>query len=177
MSVVIIYGSVEGQTAKVARFARDQAILSNQDVELCNVAKADGALLDRAGAVILAASVHERRHPRAFETYLTTHLAALKSRKTLLLSVSLSAAFPERRAEAQDYVDELKMRTGLRPSSECLVAGAIRHATYDQYARQVMTHVLLGGRPFDETQDHEFTDWTALKSALEAFWAPAEAAG
>ena len=78
---------------------------------------------DGVDAVILAASVHQRRHPRNFEALLVAHKAELDKRRTLLLSVSLNAAFPEGLEEAQDYVDEMKMRTGFEPDDELLVAG------------------------------------------------------
>jgi menaquinone-dependent protoporphyrinogen oxidase len=45
--------------------------------------------------VVLAAPVHERRHPTEFEVFLAGCRSDLEEVDTLLISVSLSAAFPE----------------------------------------------------------------------------------
>lgn len=110
-------------------------------------------------------------------------LTALKSeldkRQTLLLSVSLSAAFPEGRNEAQDYVDEMIMRTGVVPNKTSLVAGAVRNQHYDYYASQVVRHVVLRGKDVDPNAvDHDFTNWDELKAEVAAFAeAPIETKG
>ena len=72
--------------------------------------------------------------------------------------------------EAQDYVDELKMRTELDPDGEILVAGAIRSRSYDYFATQVLRHVVLQGRNYDPSvQEHEFTDWETLEDEILSF--------
>lgn len=87
-----------------------------------------------------------------------------------MISVSMSAAFPEDHDEAQDYLDEMKIRTELSPDAELLVAGAIRSRECDYYATQVLRHVVLRGRSFDPAvQEHEFTDWEALGNGVHTF--------
>jgi menaquinone-dependent protoporphyrinogen oxidase len=140
------------------------------DAVLVDSAKPDGAALAGADAVILAASVHQRRHPAAFETWVSASVEQLKPLKSLLISVSLSAAFPEGLEEARDYLTEMKMRTGFEPDAELLVAGAVRLDRYDYFATQVIRHVVLRGRKLDpDIKQHEFTDWTALKTGFHQF--------
>ncbi len=87
-----------------------------------------------------------------------------------MISVSLSAAFPEGMEEAQDYVTEMNMRTGLTPDSQILAAGAIRTGKYDYFAQQVVRYVVLRGRKFDPGADeHEFTDWVGLAAGISEF--------
>ena len=89
---------------------------------------------------------------------------------TLFLSVSLNAAFSEGREEAQDYVDEFKMRTHFTPGRELLVAGAVRNTKYDFFASQVIRHVVMRGRKYDpEAAEHDFTDWDELNQVLAQF--------
>lgn len=171
MSVLIIYATVEGQTGKIVRAVARQLKELGQEVGLADTAERTAPVsfkgVDR---VILAACVHERRHPETFEVFLTAHRADLAKCDTLLLSVSLSAAFEECLEEAQEYVTELKMRTKLEPTAEALVAGAVRSHHYDYYAMQVLRHVVLRGKEYDPSVDEqEFTDWEALSKQVAQF--------
>ena len=97
-------------------------------------------------------------------------LDGLAERQVLLLSVSLSAAFEDYRNEAQDYLDEMKLRTGLDPATELLVAGAVKPESYDDYAARVLRQVVLKGKAFVPTaRDHEFTNWDELALTVAEF--------
>lgn len=169
MKVLVLYGTVEGQTAKVAGFVADQVRALGHEADLQDSDAPEPVEFGDVDAVILAGSVHQRRHPRHFEALLAGLKEDLSRRKTLLLSVSLNAAFGEGREEAQEYVTELKMRTGFEPDSEMLVAGAVRSSEYDYFAMQVIRHVVLRGRKADDSGEHEFTDWEALAAGVEKF--------
>jgi menaquinone-dependent protoporphyrinogen oxidase len=172
MKVLIIYATVEGQTEKVSRFVVDDIKKQGHEAVLINVEDTSDFSFDRVDAVILAASVHQRRHPRKFEAFLQAYQTELKKMQTLLLSVSLNAAFPEGLEEAGEYVVEMKMRTGLETSRELLVAGAIRTDQYDYFAMQVVRHVVLRGQDFDHRSgEHEFTDWDAVSLEVSEFLA------
>lgn len=173
MSVLIAFGTIEGQTEKIARFVEEVVRRSGHRVVVFDtVDRGSNALFDGIETVILAASVHERRHPKSFEDFVSAHRTDLASRKVMLLSVSLNAAFEEFLDDAQDYADEVMMRTGLTPAETVLVAGAVRPESYDAYARRVLSRVVLRGRTFDPTKDaHEFTDWTALEASVSEFLA------
>ena len=171
MSLLIVYGSIEGQTEKIARYIEDLAIKRGEDVRVIDTQnRTSDADFTGVDTVILAASVHERWHPERFEVFVTTEQKNLDLRRTLMISVSMNAAFPEGHEDAQDCLEEMKMRTELDPDSEMLVAGAIRAKHYDYYATQVLRHVVLRGRNFDPSvQEHEFTDWDALGDGVSAF--------
>ncbi|MDJ0640125.1 MAG: flavodoxin domain-containing protein [Paracoccaceae bacterium] len=171
MNVLVIYGTVEGQTKKIAEFVADHCRSEDHTVEIFDTATDPvTASVKDFDKVVLAASVHERRHPRDFEAFVSGYQDDLAERDTMMLSVSLNAAFPAGMEEAQDYLVEMKMRTGLEPIAELLVAGAVRQATYDYYAKQVLQHVVLRDHDFDPTKgDYEFTDWDALTAALKGF--------
>ena len=171
MSVLVVYATVEGQSRKVAEFAADVARDLALDVEVVDASAEDETVpLDVADTVILAAPVHERRHPAQFEVLLSGQKEALAKCRTCMLSVSLSAAFPEGLEEAQDYLTEMKMRTGFEPDTEMLVPGAVRQLSYDYYESQVLRHIVLRDRDYDADKgDREFTDWDALRAKLTEF--------
>lgn len=171
MTVLIAYATVEGQTGKIARFVQKQVLDAGKIATLFDTSDLSGEVsFEGVDSVILAAPVHERRHPQAFEVFVSGNRASLAKRRVLFLSISLNAAFEDYREEAQDYVDEMKLRTGLEPEAELLVAGAIRPESYDYYAAEVLRHVVLKGKEFDTTtRRHEFTDWDELASCVADF--------
>lgn len=171
MTILIAFATIEGQTGKIARFVESHVRDQGHEVQFVDTSdEIAEVLFEGVEKIILAAPVHERKHPKPFEVFLSAHGSELAERETLLLSVSLSAAYPEGVKEANEYVVELKMRTGLHPTAEVLVAGAIRSHQYDYYATQVLQHVVMRGRDYDPSQtEHEFTDWDALKMEVSRF--------
>ncbi len=170
MKVLIVYATVEGQTAKIADFAAEYIRKSGHDVFLANVD--DPAAIDfhNIDAVVLAAPVHQRLHPKTFEAFIEASKNSLAQCRTLLISVSLSAAFPEGLSEAGNYLAELKTRTCFTPEAELLVAGAVCISQYDYFAMQLVQHVVLRDRDYDVSEgEHEFTDWKAVTSGISEF--------
>lgn len=171
MEVIIVFESVEGQTHKITEFLKRRISAAGHKVRLFDMqdraASVSFAGIDK---VVLAAPVHERRHPKGFEVFLSASRDELKASQTLLISVSLKAAFSEGLEEAQDYLIEMKMRTGFEPDKEILVAGAVRPSSYGYYESQIIKNVVLGDRHVDLVDGaHEFTDWDALGVEIDAF--------
>lgn len=170
MRVLIFYATIEGQTGKIAEFIATALRKAGHEALLHTADDPRPLPLDQSDAVILAAPVHERRHPRAFEDSLNMQADTLSKLPTLMLSVSLSAAFPERLDEARDYLVEMKMRTEFEPSAEALVAGAVRASSYDYYEAQIVDRVVLRDQsPVSPGRDAEFTDWDALATTVSSF--------
>ncbi len=171
MTTAIIYETLEGQTGKIARFI--ETTLRKQGAEVNCIDTADKMAdisLDGIEKVILAAPVHERRHPHAFEVFVGASRHELTEKKTLMISVSLSAAFPEGVEEAQEYLTEFEMRTDFKPDVTLLVAGAVRPSGYDYFQQQVIRHAVLGERYTElDGGTQEFTDWDALSDGVAAF--------
>lgn len=173
MKIVVLFETGEGQTRKIADFIADKTRQAGHDVTLVDTSdKLVQLSLGGAEKVILAAPVHERRHPRNFEVAVSAATQDLAKRPTLMISVSLKAAFPEGLEEAQDYLTEMEMRTGFEPTQKALIAGAVRTDSYDYFQRQIVQYVALEGHE-TELRDgvREFTDWDALADTVAAFLA------
>lgn len=171
MKIIVLFETGEGQTRKIADFIADLIQKKGHSAEMVDTSDRIGSLsLGEADKIVLAAPVHERRHPKAFEIALSSAKEELVKRPTLMISVSLKAAFPQGIDEAQEYLTEMKMRTGLEPTREVLVAGAIRTGSYDYYQRQIVGHVILEGQDVELTNGvKEFTDWAALAESVSSF--------
>jgi menaquinone-dependent protoporphyrinogen oxidase len=174
VKVLIAFETVEGQTRKVAEFVEKKIRSAGHDVQVFDTADRLGILsFDGIDRVVLAAPVHERRHPKGFEVFVSASHSELKARSTLLISVSLKAAFPEGLEEAQDYLTEMKMRTSFKPNMEILVAGAVRTGSYGYYESQVVQNVALAGHKVELIDgEREFTDWDTLGVEIAEFLQP-----
>ena len=170
MNILIIYSTIEGQTGKIVKFIQSKLERAGHEVCLADAGNKTVELsIDGIDKVILAAPVHERRHPKPFELLISAERETLQALKTLMLSVSLKAAFPETHEEAQDFLDEMKLRTGMEPDAEMLVAGAVHPGYYDYYAEQILRHVILRDQDVDPNSEHEFTDWDAVEAGVSSF--------
>lgn len=171
MEIAVMFETGEGQTRKIAGAVAEQIRGLGHTVTMIDTSeKAADVALGIVDKVVLAAPVHERRHPEMFEATLAAMRLDLANRPTLMLSVSLKAAFPEGLSEAEDYLTEMEMRTQFQPTQSALVAGAVRPESYDYFQSQIVRHVALAGHDVDlNGETREFTDWDALAHTVASF--------
>jgi menaquinone-dependent protoporphyrinogen oxidase len=170
MRILIAYGTSEGQTRKIANKVAARMHELGHDAHLFDTASLEETDVGSYDKVIVAGSVHQQRHQQSVEVFVMASSAELQGRPTLLLSVSLSAAFPDGISEAQSYVDEFLVSTGWKPTESLLVAGALRYDEYDYFKAQIIEHVVLKCREVAAAKgDYEFTDWDAIFRTVESF--------
>ncbi len=171
MEILIVFETVEGQTRKISDFVAQRIRAAGHSVRQFNTQdRLEPISFSGIDRVVLAAPVHERRHPKSFEVFVSASRDELRARKTLLISVSLKAAFPEGLEDAQDYLTEMEMRTDFKPNKEILAAGAVRTSSYGYFESQVVQNVVLGDRNVDLVDGVcEFTDWDALGTEIDMF--------
>lgn len=171
MKYLVIYESIEGQTRKIVQHIEQRLTAAGHSVSLFNTADKTAPLtIEGHDRIILAAPVHERRHPQSFEVFVAASREDLVAKPTLMISVSLKAAFDEGQEEAWDYLTEMEMRTKFTPTEELLVAGAVRAGSYDYFESQIVKNVVLRGESAALIDgEREFTDWAALDAKLDAF--------
>ena len=171
MRVFIAYGSTEGQTRKIAQTVSDQICGLGHDVELFDTSGLLGELSPSSfDKIIVAGSVHNKRHQESVELFAMANLKALQAKPTLFISVSIAAAFEEGLPDAQSYVDSFVSDIGWQPGQTLLVAGAVRHGEYGYFKELVVEQIVLKDLGLDDPKkDHEFTNWESLAKAIEAF--------
>lgn len=171
MKFLVVYATKEGQTKKIASFVSSKLEALGHSVDLHDSSDYQSGLkLEGFDGIILAGSVHENQHQEVLGTFIASHKAVLETTKSLLLSVSLSAAFEKTIEQAEGYVKNFCEDLNWYPDKYILVAGAIRHGAYGYYQEMIIKHnVLPQGAVEDPDKDHEFTDWVALEKAVVDF--------
>jgi menaquinone-dependent protoporphyrinogen oxidase len=169
MKCLILYGTVEGHTLKIAKFISQRVQITGHEVCLHDASGRDPDLdLSDLDAFLAAAPVHQQRHPDAVIDWLKAHAESLNALPSALVSVSLSAAFENGIEEAQMYVDRLLERTAWRPTTVHLAAGALRYKKYDYFQEQIIRHIVLKDRAPEQIEgEHEFTNWEALAAFID----------
>ena len=166
-NILIVYGTREGQTAKVAEhiagIARKQGLVAQ-------VADAkdlpDPAAVDAVDAVLVGASVQKGLFAPAILDWVGNHRSLLERVPSAFFTVSLTSStleVAESRKNAEEYVSSFVQLTGWQPTKVGLFAGALRYTQYDDPTRDLLVSVAARtGKPTDISRDHEFTDWNAV---------------
>ncbi len=170
MKLLVAYATTEGQTRKIARQVADRLVDGGNAVELITLADAFDIDLNRFDRVILAASIHIGHYQKELAEFVEAQRESLRSKPSLLLSVSLSAAGHE----AEDWrgleriAEDFETATGWIPGRLLQVAGAYTPSSYDLFRRFIMRRIISSKDPdLDTDADKEYTDWSALFDYLD----------
>jgi menaquinone-dependent protoporphyrinogen oxidase len=179
MNILIVYGTVEGQTRKVAEFLASRFRSQAQNVDLLDAGKMglgpDPADYD---ATILASPVRMGAYRRPVVRFAERHHEALNRGRTALVSVSMAAANTHNRDQAQielrSWVAQLDEKTEWHPGEVIHVAGGLPYTQYGFITRWIMRRIARDqGGDTDTSRDYEYTDWDALGRFADAFVAKA----
>ena len=171
MRLLIVYGTTEGQTRKIAWRIAARARELGHETQLHDSADlASKVEIGAFAAIILAASVHQQVHQETIAGFAIAHRDLLNRSSSAFVSVSLSAALHSDHVEAQSYVDRFVLETGWRPTKVLLSPGALRYSGYDYFKQQIIKYVVMKGHGLEDTErDYEFTDWKALSEFVDSF--------
>ncbi len=165
MHVLIAYGSVEGQTRKIARHISGSVQSRGHDATIFDAADLEDVDMALFDAAIIAAPVHIGSFHPAIVAWVEENSAALNAMPSAFVTVSLAAAsaFPEEHAAIEKMADDLSERTGWKPREVHHAAGALRYTRYDFLKKLLMRYIARKeGGSTDTAEDHEYTDWDAL---------------
>ncbi len=169
--VLVLYGSTNGQTAKIARFIGETLVSHGLEVDVVDAAQASPNP-GRYGAVIVAASVHAGGYQRAVAHWVRREAATLGARPTAFISVCLGILQhePAVQRELASILDKFLAATGWRPSVTRMVAGALPYTRYNWVTRWTMKRIVRkAGGDTDTSRDYEYTDWDDLRTFIAEF--------
>jgi menaquinone-dependent protoporphyrinogen oxidase len=169
MKILIVYGTTEGQTRKIADFLKTEAEKMGHKVDLADSTN-NPPLPVGYEAVLIGASLHMHKYQTAVYHYVKDNVESLNKLKTGFFSVSLATESKDDHAikELGEITEDFLNDTGWKPLSIEQVAGALLYTKYDFFKRFIMRMIAKReGRNTDIKTDYEYTDWTKVKAFLD----------
>jgi len=173
--VLIVYGTTEGQTAKIAQHIADAGRRLGHTVDVVHAPEiaGDGAGPGAYDAAVVGASVHEGRYQRAVADFTKAHRDWLTARPSAFFSVSMAAASknPEEVEEIRRIMGAFLESTGWAPAMTESFAGALKYTEYNWLKRMIMKQIAKHeGGATDTSRDYEYTDWVQVDAFAERFF-------
>jgi menaquinone-dependent protoporphyrinogen oxidase len=171
MKILIVYGTTEGQTRKIAEFIRDELEQHDTIVTLTDATQKPVSP-DSFDGVIIGASVHAHKYQSSVAHYITEHHVLLNKLPSAFFSVSLTAAGDDKEAytELEKITSDFLTSTSWTPSLIEQVAGALLYTKYDFFKRFIMRLIAKkSGGSTNTTEDYEYTDWAKVKAFSNKF--------
>ena len=172
MKLLVLYGTTEGQTRKIAEFIAAKLKAYGDLVMLVDAtASTDNVDLRDYDAAIVAASLHAGVYQGPVIHFARANSAWLNQMPSALISVSLSAAStdPEDLKGIDICAGMFKNETGWTSAEVHQVAGAFRFTEYDFFKRWMMKVIAWEKNIKAEPgKDLELTNWEALATTIDA---------
>jgi menaquinone-dependent protoporphyrinogen oxidase len=171
--LLILFGTTDGQTGKIARFLADQFRGLGHEADLVEGGQ-KGLDPDPASyaAVVVATSVHLHSYQRGVRRWARDHAAGLREKPNAFISVCLGVLQdePEVRRELDEIVQQFVKQTGWQPGRVKFVAGALPYSRYSWITKWVMRRIARkAGVETDWHRDYEYTDWEDLRKFAAEF--------
>ncbi len=171
--ILLLYGSSEGQTAKIAHRIADTIHQAGLDIDVIDAhTLPDPFPLEDYRAVIIGASIHLGAYPSYIRAFAKRYRAELASMPAAFFSVSLTAASdqPADQEEMRQYFDHFMRETGWHPDMIANFAGALNYTKYGLVKRLLAQSAARRmHEPDDTSHDYELTDWEEVAHFAEAF--------
>ncbi len=164
-TVLVVYASQHGHTAKIAERIADRLRDGGATVDVCAAGDFEASRPSKYDTVTVGASVHAGHHQREIVEWAAHHASALTAMPSALFSVSLSAAEDDDEAHevTRNYIDDLLGDSGWKPGLRVAFAGALQYREYDFATRMLMRLLMAKGHhPTDASRDYDYTDWDAV---------------
>nr|WP_277526234.1 flavodoxin domain-containing protein [Arthrobacter sp. ES3-54] len=169
--IYIAYGTVEGQTAKIADYIAEVVRAHAHQAETADLKHSGGTLPGGYDGVIVAASVHVGKHEGYVADFVKKNRAELERLPSALVSVSMAAHGDQEHAEG--YVQKFEEDTEWRPTHVGLFAGALLYTHYGFIKRHMMKKIAKdkGSPDTDTTRDYVYTEWDGVQRFTEDYLA------
>jgi menaquinone-dependent protoporphyrinogen oxidase len=169
--ILVLYGSTDGQTAKIARVLGDALRAQGRGVDIIQAGR-DAPGPDAYAGIVVAASLHAGGYQRSVRKWVRTHARVLNGKPTAFLSVCLAVLQkePQVQQHLSDIISRFLTATGWQPTMTKPIAGALLYTHYNPFTRWIMKRIVRkAGGDADTSRDFEYTDWGDLRAFADDF--------
>ena len=168
--IYIVYGTTEGQTARIADVMAQVILAHGDQVATVDVKQARDGLTAGYDGVVVGASIHMGKHDKHAVEFVRHNRELLERVPSGFFSVSLAAHGDLE--EAEGYLEQSQQETGWRPAKVALFGGALLYTHYGFLKRRLMKKI-AGDKPghlgTDTSRDYVYTEWDAVRGFAEEF--------
>lgn len=173
MNILILYGTLEGQTAKIAERMAD--VIRNKGHQVTTQLGEQlpaNFVVEKYDAVVIGGSIHMSKYPGYLKKFITSHSYWLKNVPSAFFTVcmAVNSQHAKSREEAKQYGEEFFKEVSWQPKIIATFAGAVKYTQYNFITRFIMKMISKReGGSTDTSVDHEYTDWEAVVRFTEKF--------
>lgn len=171
--IAVIFGTTDGQTAKISRYFADVLRSEGHTVSVFDTRATlpQGALLNEE-AVVIAGSVRMGKFQKPLVEIVRANREELKKLPSIFLPVSISASRSSAAAkrEVKKTIVQFIDQTGFGPGAIHPVAGALVYSRYGFFTKLAMILISkMAGGDTDTSRDYEYTNWSELAEVARRF--------
>jgi menaquinone-dependent protoporphyrinogen oxidase len=170
---LIVYGTKEGQTAKIAQFMGNIIDEHGHKADLYDAKSVPEHLsLDKYNGILVGSSVHIGYWSQAIRNFAQKYHTRLDNIPSAFFSVSMSAASPDTSAtERLDHqVEKFLDKTGWHPRTTVHFAGCVAYTKYGFLTKMMMKAISKSQHESTNTsEDHVYTNWDKVKEFVNGF--------
>ena len=171
---LIIYGTKEGQTAKIAEKIGEIIRQKGYNADVYDARKAPQNLsIEPYIGVIVGSSIHYLRWSRAAAHFVIGQQPPIKTAQSAFFSVSMMASAPDDPKVAEELKKVSKKffdETNWHPTTVEHFAGGLAWSKYGLFTRYLMKGISYAQhKRVDTSKDEEFTNWDQVTKFAENF--------
>jgi menaquinone-dependent protoporphyrinogen oxidase len=167
-SVLVLYATVRGHTARVARRICAGAASAGARAEMMELTEAlhEGVDWDRYDVIVVGAPVIYGNYDRRLLQFVSEHRERLATKANSFFNVSVVARTPEKSTpEGNRYLQKFLQLSPWRPKDVKVIAGKVNYPAwrwYDVLMIQLIMKMTHG--PTDRRAVIDYTDWADVEA-------------
>lgn len=175
MNVLILYGTIEGQTEKIVNRMAD--LIRNRGHHVVSQPGAEipaEFLAGKFDGVIIGGSIHMGKYPKYLRTFITENADWINTVPSAFFTVcmAINSKHEKSRKDAIRYSELFLSQAGCHPRLVATFAGAVKYTKYNIVTRFIMKLISKReGGSTDTSVDHEYTDWESVVRFTNTFLA------
>ncbi len=173
LKILMVYGTTQGQTGKIATVMKKELAKAGHTVELFDSQGISNSIhLKDYDAALIGASVHAGGYQRSLKKWVKDHQVGLNRMPTAFFSVCLGILQKQESVQKEEVriVEDFLASCDWKPNQKAIFAGALSYTQYNPLLKWWMRRISeKAGGDTDTSKDYEYTDWNSVSRFVEDF--------